>query len=71
MRGPLGEGFIAAVDLIRSAQGRVIVTGMGKSGLVGQKIASTMASTGTPAESGEPNVAAPEPAETAGMIHRT
>ena len=49
LRGPLGEGFIAAVDLIRAAQGRVIVTGMGKSGHVARKIASTFASTGTPA----------------------
>jgi len=38
-----------AVDLILASSGRVIVSGMGKSGLVGQKIASTMASTGTPA----------------------
>lgn len=41
--------FEQAVRMILSAKGRVIVTGMGKSGLVGQKIASTMASTGTPA----------------------
>jgi arabinose-5-phosphate isomerase len=38
-----------AVDLILASPGRVIVSGMGKSGLIGQKIASTMASTGTPA----------------------
>jgi arabinose-5-phosphate isomerase len=49
LRGPLGEGFLAAVELIRAAQGRVIVTGMGKSGHVARKIASTFASTGTPA----------------------
>jgi arabinose-5-phosphate isomerase len=41
--------FERAVRLILATQGRVIVTGMGKSGLIGQKIASTMASTGTPA----------------------
>ena len=41
--------FTEAVRMILSSKGRVIVTGMGKSGLVGQKIASTMASTGTPA----------------------
>lgn len=41
--------FEQAVDLILASPGRVIVSGMGKSGLVGQKIASTMASTGTPA----------------------
>jgi arabinose-5-phosphate isomerase len=41
--------FEQAVDLILASHGRVVVTGMGKSGLIGQKIASTMASTGTPA----------------------
>jgi arabinose-5-phosphate isomerase len=45
----LGAAFIAAVALIRGLPGRVIVTGMGKSGHVGQKLASTLASTGTPA----------------------
>ena len=49
LRDGLGGAFAAAVDLIRNAQGRVIVTGMGKSGHVGRKIASTFASTGTPA----------------------
>lgn len=41
--------FEKAVRLILGTKGRVVVTGMGKSGLIGQKIASTMASTGTPA----------------------
>ena len=41
--------FERAVRLVLDSRGRVVVTGMGKSGLVGQKIASTMASTGTPA----------------------
>jgi arabinose-5-phosphate isomerase len=45
----LGPSFVAAVDLIHGARGRVIVTGMGKSGHVGRKIAATLASTGTPA----------------------
>jgi arabinose-5-phosphate isomerase len=45
----LGQTFVQAVDLIRRVQGRVIVTGMGKSGHVGRKIAATLASTGTPA----------------------
>jgi len=45
----LGEAFVAAADTIRRARGRVIVTGMGKSGHVGRKIAATLASTGTPA----------------------
>ena len=47
--GELGAGFCAAVSLIRSTQGRVILTGIGKSGHIARKIASTMASTGTPA----------------------
>jgi arabinose-5-phosphate isomerase len=45
----LGPAFVAAVEKIRAASGRVIVTGMGKSGHVGRKIAATFASTGTPA----------------------
>jgi arabinose-5-phosphate isomerase len=45
----LNGEFERAVELILSCRGRVVVTGMGKSGLIGQKIASTMASTGTPA----------------------
>jgi arabinose-5-phosphate isomerase len=49
LRDGLGSAFAVAIDLIRAAQGRVIVTGMGKSGHVGHKIASTFASTGTPA----------------------
>jgi len=49
LRNGLSGGFVAAVELIRKVEGRVIVTGMGKSGHVGAKIASTLASTGTPA----------------------
>jgi arabinose-5-phosphate isomerase len=45
----LGAAFAAAVATIAGASGRVIVTGIGKSGLVGQKVAATFASTGTPA----------------------
>jgi arabinose-5-phosphate isomerase len=45
----LDERFIEAVRLILGATGRVVVTGVGKSGLVARKIASTLASTGTPA----------------------
>ncbi len=41
--------FAAAVEAIAAAKGRVILTGMGKSGHVGRKIAATLASTGTPA----------------------
>src|SRR5215469_14471012 len=49
LRGDLGTAFAQAVDLIRTAKGRVIVTGLGKSGHVARKIAATLASTGTPA----------------------
>ena len=45
----LAEEFVRAVDLIRTRAGRVIISGMGKSGHVGRKIAATLASTGTPA----------------------
>lgn len=45
----LGDGFARAVDLIASSNGRVIVAGVGKSGLIGRKIAATLTSTGTPA----------------------
>jgi arabinose-5-phosphate isomerase len=45
----LDERFVAAVELILACRGRVVVTGIGKSGHVGRKIASTLASTGTPA----------------------
>lgn len=46
----LGPSFAEAVELILKAKGRVIVSGMGKSGHVGRKIAATLASTGTPAQ---------------------
>ena len=45
----LGDPFCRALDLIAGVKGRVVVTGMGKSGHIGHKIASTMSSTGTPA----------------------
>lgn len=44
----LGESFVSAVQLISNSQGKVIVTGMGKSGHIGRKISATLASTGTP-----------------------
>jgi len=44
----LDHGFSDAVDLLYACKGKVVVSGMGKSGLIGQKIAATMASTGTP-----------------------
>jgi arabinose-5-phosphate isomerase len=49
IRDGLGSAFVTAVELISAAQGRLIVTGMGKSGHVGRKVAATFASTGTPA----------------------
>ena len=49
LRADLGATFTAAVDLIRNAKGRLIVTGLGKSGHIGRKFAATFASTGTPA----------------------
>ena len=45
----LDDSFVAAVETLLHCQGRVVVTGMGKSGHIGSKIAATMASTGTPA----------------------
>jgi arabinose-5-phosphate isomerase len=45
----LGESFDRALDLLTDCEGRVIVTGMGKSGIVSQKIAATLSSTGRPA----------------------
>ena len=49
LSGRLDDTFSAAVELILAATGRVIVSGMGKSGHIARKIASTFASTGTPA----------------------
>lgn len=45
----LDDNFLKAVDLIRDCEGKVVVTGVGKSGHIGSKIAATLASTGTPA----------------------
>jgi arabinose-5-phosphate isomerase len=45
----LDHRFVEAVDLLQRCAGKVVVSGMGKSGLIGQKIAATLASTGTPA----------------------
>lgn len=49
LTGPLGDAFCAAVHAIRAARGRLVVTGVGKSGHIGRKITATLASTGTPA----------------------
>ena len=48
MSNRLDESFRRAVDIVLSARGRVVIIGMGKSGLIGQKIVATLASTGTP-----------------------
>ncbi len=47
--GPMSADFLAAVECLHSCGGRVVVTGMGKSGIIGRKIAATLSSTGTPA----------------------
>ncbi len=48
MEETLGDSFVEAVESILANRGKLIVTGMGKSGLIGRKIAATLASTGTP-----------------------
>ena len=45
----LGDGFLRAVDMISSTPGMVVVSGVGKSGLIARKVAATLTSTGTPA----------------------
>jgi len=47
--GPMAQDFERAVDCLHSCGGRVVVTGMGKSGIIARKIAATLSSTGTPA----------------------
>ena len=47
--GRIDERFVQAVDILHECRGRVVVTGMGKSGIIARKIAATLASTGTPA----------------------
>ena len=49
LKNNIGEEFDKAIKILYNCKGRVIVTGMGKSGLIGKKIAATMSSTGTPA----------------------
>lgn len=46
--GRVGAEMVEAVELILAIEGRVVITGMGKSGIIGQKIAATLSSTGTP-----------------------
>lgn len=49
LAGPMSEAFDRSVDLLYGCGGRVVVTGMGKSGLIARKVAATLSSTGTPA----------------------
>ncbi len=49
MAGPMAEAFERAVEMLYACEGRVVVTGMGKSGIIARKIAATLTSTGTPA----------------------
>jgi len=57
LAGPMRVAYLAAVQTIARAQGRIIVTGMGKSGHIARKIAATLASTGTPASYVHPSEA--------------
>src|SRR5438270_4293756 len=47
--GPMAKAFTATLELLHGCAGRVVVTGMGKSGIIARKIAATLSSTGTPA----------------------
>jgi arabinose-5-phosphate isomerase len=49
IRGPMADAFDSALALLHACKGRVVVTGMGKSGIIARKIAATLSSTGTPA----------------------
>lgn len=49
LEGQIGESFAKAVDLLESTAGKIVLTGVGKSGIVAQKITATLNSTGTPA----------------------
>ncbi|VAW12242.1 D-arabinose 5-phosphate isomerase [hydrothermal vent metagenome] len=57
LEGPMRPSYLAAIETIAMAQGRIIVTGMGKSGHIARKIAATLASTGTPASYVHPSEA--------------
>ena len=48
LKNNIGEEFDKAIDILYNCKGRVIVTGMGKSGIIGKKIAATMSSTAMP-----------------------
>ena len=73
-KAKLGDSFIRAIDLISSCRGKVVVVGMGKSGIIGKKIAATLASTGTssffvhPAEAFHGDLGMIQPADVLLMI---
>ncbi len=48
LKNRLGKDFVRAIELILKTKGRVVVSGMGKTGIIGQKFSATLASTGTP-----------------------
>ena len=48
LKNCLDENFIRAVEILKNCKGKVVITGIGKSGLIGKKIAATLSSTGTP-----------------------
>ena len=50
LKASLSEDFVASVEMLAGVRGRIIISGMGKSGHIGRKIAATLASTGTPAQ---------------------
>ncbi|NLB34702.1 MAG: SIS domain-containing protein, partial [Elusimicrobia bacterium] len=49
LSGLIGEGFEKGVGILAASKGKIVVAGMGKSGLVGRKIAASLSSTGSPA----------------------
>jgi arabinose-5-phosphate isomerase len=49
LAGRLDQSFVRALDILLACRGRVVLTGMGKSGFIARKIAATLASTGSPA----------------------
>ena len=73
-KSKLGNSFTRAIDLISNCRGRVVVVGMGKSGIIGKKIAATLASTGTssffvhPAEAFHGDLGMIQPADVLLMI---
>ena len=85
LAGRLGDGFSEAVEVLLECRSKVVVTGLGKSGHIARKIASTLCSTGTPAvflhaseaghgdlgiySPGDPVIAVSKSASTAELVH--